>query len=126
MRGEPSASSSQWLASEPSPKIAPVAKGASSKLVPRAPLYVFGRVGDARWPMSALPLPALFPFHREGVQTNRDAVCVDADRDALLARLRAFAARADAPAARPAHPTRSERSIRLRARPRPASGPAAS
>lgn len=33
----------------------------------------------------------LFPFHREGVQTNRDALAVDADRDALVARLHAFA-----------------------------------
>lgn len=40
------------------------------------------------WPT----LPALMPFHREGVQTNRDAFCVDADRDRLLGRLRAFAA----------------------------------
>jgi predicted RNA methylase len=40
-----------------------------------------------RWPSIA----ELFPFHREGVQTNRDPLSVDADRDRLLARLREFA-----------------------------------
>lgn len=61
---------------------------------------------DARygeWPS----LPELMPFHREGLQSNRDAFCVDADRARLLARLRAFAegepgpfpARADVPSA---------------------------
>ncbi|HEY8429033.1 MAG TPA: type ISP restriction/modification enzyme, partial [Sandaracinaceae bacterium] len=47
----------------------------------------------ARWPSIA----ALMPFHREGLQTNRDAFCVDVDRDALLARLRAFAEGAPGP-----------------------------
>ena len=45
---------------------------------------------DARyleWPS----LPALMPFHREGLQSNRDAFCVDVDRARLLERLRAFA-----------------------------------
>ncbi len=47
------------------------------------------------------PLPSAFgrflsladamPFHREGVQTNRDAIAVDADRGRLVERLRAFA-----------------------------------
>ena len=44
--------------------------------------------------------PALWewlPFHREGVQSNRDAVVVDADPARLLARLRAFCAGADLP-----------------------------
>lgn len=46
-------------------------------------------LGDwARW----APLPALLPFHREGVQTNRDAFATDPDRARLVARLRAFAA----------------------------------
>ena len=31
------------------------------------------------------------PFQREGVQTNRDAVVIDRDRERLLARMRAFA-----------------------------------
>lgn len=38
------------------------------------------------WPS----LPELMPFHREGVQTNRDAFCIDADREQLRARLRDF------------------------------------
>ncbi|MFI5307758.1 MAG: type ISP restriction/modification enzyme [Polyangiales bacterium] len=42
----------------------------------------------ARWPS----LAELMPFHREGVQTNRDGVVVDANRERLHARLRAFAA----------------------------------
>jgi hypothetical protein len=42
----------------------------------------------ARWPS----LAELMPFHREGIQTNRDGVVVDADRERLHARLRAFAA----------------------------------
>jgi hypothetical protein len=41
------------------------------------------------WPS----LADLIPFHREGVQTNRDALCIDADREALLDRLRAFTAK---------------------------------
>ncbi len=67
---------------------------------PHAPLFVLAPGGDVRFPEDAVPLPALFPFHREGVQTNRDDVCVDRDRDALLARLRAFAERATPEAAR--------------------------
>jgi hypothetical protein len=42
----------------------------------------------ASWPS----LADAMPFHREGVQTNRDSVVVDLDRERLLARLRAFAA----------------------------------
>jgi hypothetical protein len=42
----------------------------------------------AKWPS----LAELMPFHREGVQTNRDAVVVDVDRERLHTRLRAFAA----------------------------------
>ena len=42
----------------------------------------------AQWPS----LAELVPFHQEGVQTNRDAIVVDVDRDRLLERLRAFAA----------------------------------
>jgi hypothetical protein len=52
----------------------------------------------ARWPS----LADAMPFHREGVQTNRDAVVVDLDRERLLARMRAFGAgeaRADLAAA---------------------------
>jgi hypothetical protein len=49
----------------------------------------------ASWPA----LDALMPFHREGVQTNRDEAVIDADARALLARLRAFA---DGPSEQPA------------------------
>jgi predicted RNA methylase len=48
----------------------------------------------ARWPS----LAELMPFHREGVQTNRDDVLVDTDRERLLGRLRAFANGDDSPA----------------------------
>ncbi len=41
----------------------------------------------AGWPS----LPELMPFHREGLQTNRDAFCVDVDRATLMERLEAFA-----------------------------------
>lgn len=44
---------------------------------------------DARY-SSFLPLPDWLPFHREGVQSNRDAVVVDDTPDRLLSRLRAF------------------------------------
>lgn len=49
------------------------------------------RGGAGSWPASFVALDAIFPFHREGVQTNRDAVVIDRDRDALLARLQTFA-----------------------------------
>lgn len=58
-------------------------RGALQRFVP-SPLPE----GDyERWPS----LAELFPFHREGVQTNRDAVVVDRDRDRLLSRLHDFA-----------------------------------
>lgn len=41
----------------------------------------------ASWPS----LAEVMPFHREGVQTNRDGVTVATERGTLLARLRAFA-----------------------------------
>jgi hypothetical protein len=47
----------------------------------------------AGWPA----LPELMPFHREGLQTNRDAFCVDTDPARLRARLEAFAAGAPGP-----------------------------
>jgi len=48
---------------------------------PRRPEY-------DRWPA----LPDLMPFHREGLQTNRDGFCVDPDEARLRERLAAFAA----------------------------------
>jgi hypothetical protein len=41
----------------------------------------------ASWPS----LAEAMPFHREGVQTNRDAVAIDVDRERLLERMQAFA-----------------------------------
>ncbi len=45
-----------------------------------------------RWPAGFVGLDALFEFHREGVQSNRDAAAIDPDRQVLLQRLRDFAA----------------------------------
>lgn len=60
--------------------------------VPARPLVRFVPTRATSTAYAAWPaLPELVPFHREGVQTNRDAFCVDADRDALAARLDAFA-----------------------------------
>lgn len=53
--------------------------------------FVFRRTGVKRaWPTS-IALDEAMPFHREGVQTNRDDVAVAASREELLARLRSFA-----------------------------------
>ena len=64
---------------------------ASTRIELHPPLYAWvARNVDEdyrSWPS----LPALMPFHREGVQTNRDAFCTDPDRERLLERLRAFA-----------------------------------
>jgi len=67
----------------------------SAAFVPAAPAYRLAVTVGARastqyaeWPS----VDALFPFHREGVQTNRDAVVVDTDRARLIARLERFAA----------------------------------
>ena len=66
---------------------------APAPMVPRAPHYLFRPVQQApddygQW----LSLAEAMPFHREGLQSNRDAALIDADRQRLLARLRAFAA----------------------------------
>lgn len=58
---------------------------------PEPPFYRFASPGNA--PREYASWPALsdaMPFHREGVQTNRDRAAVDSDRDRLLSRLRAF------------------------------------
>ncbi|MGE0789620.1 MAG: type ISP restriction/modification enzyme [Sandaracinaceae bacterium] len=69
-------------------------------IAPSSPLLAFVRGGGEQPEYDAWPsLPELMPFHREGVQTNRDAFVVDADRDALLARLAAFARGGDDPLA---------------------------
>lgn len=62
--------------------------------VPAAPAYRFSVTVGARASASYEAWPSVesvFAFHREGVQTNRDAVVVDADRTRLLARLQRFA-----------------------------------
>jgi hypothetical protein len=60
-----------------------------SRFVPRPATHAT----YASWPS----LPDWMPFHREGVQTNRDRLVVDADRDVLLERLHAFARGAELP-----------------------------
>ncbi len=60
------------------------------RLSPVPPGVFFVPTGRG-FPADWVSLPALFPFHREGVQTNRDAVVVDADRERLLGRMQAFA-----------------------------------
>ncbi|MBX3251909.1 MAG: methyltransferase [Myxococcales bacterium] len=49
------------------------------------------RAGASAWPKGWRSLAALFPFHREGVQTNRDGLVTDASHEALLGRLQTFA-----------------------------------
>jgi len=61
--------------------------------VPGAPYYRFVPTslpqGLAR---ASFSLDEAFPFHREGVQTNRDALVTDSDRGRLWERLRALSA----------------------------------
>lgn len=47
---------------------------------------------SARFPGDWLALDEVMPFHREGVQTNRDAAVIDDDPRRLLVRMRRFAA----------------------------------
>ncbi len=61
---------------------------------PSGPAWRFTAVTGARAPAAYAGWPsldALFPFHREGVQTNRDAAVVDRSPEALRARLLRFA-----------------------------------
>ena len=77
-----------------------------AELAPSPPLlrWVPTPDDDPEW-LSWPSLPELMPFHREGLQTNKDELCVDADRERLLERLTRFAAgdpgpgRADVPSA---------------------------
>lgn len=55
------------------------------------PNHLFVPTEGADFPEEWQSIDALVPFHREGVQTNRDAVLVDASRDTLLSRMQAFA-----------------------------------
>ncbi len=66
-----------------------LAEGPPARLLtPHPPhFWLKPRPGEARWPRGWVSLSALFPFHREGVQTNRDRFVTDSNRDALLERL---------------------------------------
>jgi hypothetical protein len=68
---------------------APEAMGQQSWM-PTAPAYLWVPATGTPWPADALPLSELMPFHREGVQTNRDAAATDVSRERLRARLEAF------------------------------------
>ncbi|MCB9632612.1 MAG: N-6 DNA methylase [Sandaracinus sp.] len=67
------------------------------EVVAPSAVWKASRGGASSWPDAFVALDVLFPFHREGVQTNRDAVVIDRDRDVLLARLHAFGLALDDP-----------------------------
>jgi hypothetical protein len=69
------------------------ALGGSLRFEPVDALGVWrsSRGGARVWPAGWHPLDALVPFHREGIQTNRDALVIDRDPDALVARVQSFA-----------------------------------
>ncbi|MEM9193074.1 MAG: type ISP restriction/modification enzyme [Myxococcota bacterium] len=73
-------------------KLARLANEEPSRIEPREPGFYLRatRAVPAHYE-TWLSLSDAMPFHREGVQTNRDAVVVDDDREALLDRLRRFA-----------------------------------
>ncbi|MCU0676773.1 MAG: hypothetical protein MUE69_28780, partial [Myxococcota bacterium] len=75
------------------------ALGGSLRFEPVDALGVWrsSRGGARVWPEGWHPLDALVPFHREGIQTNRDALVIDRDRDALVARVQTFALGLDDP-----------------------------
>jgi hypothetical protein len=60
--------------------------------VPRAPLLRFLPTVTHAEPAEGFSLDEAFPFHREGVQTNRDALAVATTREELLTRLAAIVA----------------------------------
>ncbi|MFW6051558.1 MAG: type ISP restriction/modification enzyme [Myxococcota bacterium] len=63
-----------------------------TRLRPAPPEVLLVPARGPAWSAGAVSIAEAMPFHREGVQTNRDRVAVDVDRERLLARLRAFAA----------------------------------
>jgi predicted helicase len=64
----------------------------TARVVPRHPFVPFDASSNAAtFPAGWLSLDAIFPFHREGVQTNRDEAVVAEDEATLVARLRKFA-----------------------------------
>ncbi len=57
-------------------------------LTPRLPhLWLKSHRGPTCWPLGWVALSDIVPFHREGVQTNRDAFVTDPDHEVLLERL---------------------------------------
>ncbi|MEO0322940.1 MAG: type ISP restriction/modification enzyme [Myxococcota bacterium] len=60
-------------------------------LEPQPPALLWRAAEGLPWPVDWVPLPALFPFHREGVQTNRDDLVTHRDPDVLVSRLQALA-----------------------------------
>jgi predicted helicase len=63
----------------------------SVSFTPSAPSWLFVPERSSLRDRDTFSIAQAFPFHREGVQTNRDALCVDVDRAALLERLWRFA-----------------------------------
>lgn len=65
------------------------------------------------WYAEAPSLPAWLPFHREGLQTNRDALVIDRDREALAARAEAIVrGEIELPARRHFDPEHARRALR--------------
>jgi predicted helicase len=61
--------------------------GTTTTFSPAPPSWVFVPARPSSEQRDTFSIAQALPFHREGVQTNRDALCVDVDRQALLARL---------------------------------------
>ncbi|MEM7609418.1 MAG: type ISP restriction/modification enzyme, partial [Myxococcota bacterium] len=72
-----------------------------------APSHDFSPIVGAPFPAAWQGLDALVVFHGEGVQTNRDAVVVDASRDDLLGRMQALALNLALPAVEAAEVAKS-------------------
>lgn len=70
------------------------------RLAPAAPLYRFVPSAHAAMPDGWPTIDAWMPWSREGVQTNRDAICIADTREALLAGVHAFIDAPDASLAR--------------------------
>ena len=73
-------------------KVAALEGAAVAEVECTSPAYAFRHVRPvSRAYEGWMSLADAMPFHREGVQTNRDEIAIDADRERLLDRLRAFA-----------------------------------
>jgi hypothetical protein len=94
-------------------KYAALAALAPAPVLPERPHFAF-RAAPAvpRWYRAAPSLEAWLPFHREGVQTNRDAVCIAPSPEALRVQLEAVVA-GTVPLAARAHfdPARARRAL---------------